>query len=132
MFHRARTFIATLVAFSAVIALATISFVVGSASAAPTTLTVNAIADTYVSKHDPDSNYGSKSSIWVSQNSYLALLRFQVSLPDGASVTSVSLRVYSNSTASGSLVVNQSSNAWDEMTVTYSNRPTSESTELGH
>ncbi|MEA5457097.1 alkaline phosphatase family protein [Sinomonas sp. JGH33] len=131
MFPHARTFIAPVIALVTGAAFAVVGFASASASAESTTLIANAIADTYVSKHDPNGNFGSDASMSVSQNSYQVLMRFQLSLPDGASVTSVSLRVYSNNSVSGSLEVQSSGNDWDEATVTYADQPPSQSIELG-
>ncbi|WP_426997784.1 alkaline phosphatase family protein [Pseudarthrobacter sp. N5] len=100
------------------------------AVAASTTLTLNAVADTYVSKHSPDSNYGLATSLSVSHNSYHVLLGFDVSLPTGSSITDVSLRVYSTSAVNSSLIVHPSSNDWGETTVTYANQPDWQAAEL--
>ena len=110
--------------------LVVFGFVPMRAVAAPTTLTLRSVADTFVSTPSPNSNYGAATSLSVSQNSYHVLLRFDVSLPVGSTITDVTLKVYSNSAVSGSLVVHPSSEGWEELMVTSANQPAWQSVEL--
>lgn len=116
-------------------ALATVFLIVlglaPTLSAASTeTASFNAVADTYVSKSASKSNYGASSSLSVSESAYHALLRFDVVLPAGSTVSAVSLKVFSTSAVNSSLVVHPSGNAWEEMTVTYANQPGWQAAEL--
>ena len=122
----------TLWAFLVVGVLAATVWLGGStvAFAAPTTLTINAAADTYVYSSSPTKNYGRATSLAVSQNSYHVLVRFTVDLPAGSLVSTASLRLYSNSSVSASLIVHPSSDSWQETTVTSGNQPAWQSVEL--
>lgn len=128
MLNRIRTLGALLV----VAVLGATAWLSGStmAVAAPTTLTVNAAADTYVNSAFPNKNYGRATSLAVSQNSYRVLVRFNVALPAGSLVSGVSLRIYSNSSVSASLIVHPSSDNWQETKVTSANQPAWQATEL--
>ncbi|MHC6594066.1 CBM96 family carbohydrate-binding protein, partial [Arthrobacter sp. C152] len=101
-----------------------------SAVAVSNTLTLAAVADTYISTASPDSNYGAATTLAVSGAQYHVLLRFNVSIPTGATVTGVNLRVYSKRTANSSLVIHPAETMWDESTVTYATRPTWHPEEL--
>lgn len=129
MLRRFRLLLASL------LALATIGVFVlfGSlprTAAAPATVTLSAVADTYVSTATPGGNYGTATVLTVSQNTYHVLLRFDVALPAGSSITAASLRIYSKTSVNGSLLVHPASNAWSETTVTSANQPAWQPTEL--
>ena len=126
------TRIRTLGALLVVAMLGATAWLSGStvAFAAPTTLTINASADTYVYSALPNKNYGRATSLAISQNSYHVLVRFNVALPAGSTVSSASLRMYSNSSVSASLIVHPSSNTWQETTVTSANQPAWQASEL--
>lgn len=133
MITESRTFVASFLATVTVGAF--VLFGTGIAGntravAAPTTLTLNAVADTYVSTSSPNQNFGSATSLAISKNSHHVLLRFDVSVPDGSSITNVGLRVYSKSSVNANLIVHPSSNAWAETTVTAANRPVWQAAEL--
>ena len=85
-----------------------------TATAASSTVTVNAVADAYVSSSSPTSNFGASDPLQVSQNTYHVLLRFDLSLPAGSTITSATLRVYSNSSLSANLIVHPSTTTWVE------------------
>ncbi len=87
-------------------------------------------ADAYVNSSYPSTNYGTSTQLRVDDspivNSYV---RFTVSGLNGASITSVQLRLYANS--SGSAGINAlavADNTWGETTITYSNAPAMGST----
>ncbi|MEW1887063.1 DNRLRE domain-containing protein, partial [Pseudarthrobacter oxydans] len=131
MLRNFRLSIATLLALAVLGALAVVNSASWMADAAPTTITLNAAADTYVSTSAPNSNYGSATSLSVSESSYRVLLRFDVSLPAGSNITSVSLRLYSNTSVNGRLIVHPSSNDWVETAVTAASQPPWQTAELG-
>ena len=126
------TRIRTLGAFLVVAMLGAVVWLSGStvAFAAPTTVTINAAADTYVSTSSPTKNYGRATSLAISQNSYHVLVRFNIALPAGSVVSGVSLRMHSNSSVSASLIVHPSSSNWQETTVTSANQPAWQASEL--
>ena len=133
MTTESQTFVASLIATATVGAFVLLGTgITGNtkAVAAPTTLTLNAVADTYVSTSSPNQNFGSATSLAINKNSSHVLLRFDVSVPDGSSITKVGLRVYSKSSVNANLIVHPSSNAWAETTVTAANRPTWQAAEL--
>jgi 3-phytase len=101
-----------------------------TAVAASTTVTLTAVADTYVSTASPNSNFGRAKTLAVSDSTFRALLRFNVSLPAGSSVTNITLRLYSNTSVSGSLIVHPASDSWTETTVTANNQPAWQTAEL--
>ncbi|MDZ4093019.1 MAG: phytase [Arthrobacter sp.] len=124
--------IRTMGAFLVVGVLGAAAWLSGStmAVAAPTTLTINAAADTYVNSAFPNKNYGRATSLAVSQDAHHVLVRFNVALPAGSIVSGVSLRMYSNSSVSASLIVHPSADTWQETRVTASNQPAWQATEL--
>ena len=126
------TRIRTLGAFLVVAMLGAVVWLSGStvAFAAPTTVTINAAADTYVSTSSPTKNYGRATSLAISQNSYHVLVRFNIALPAGSVVSGVSLRMHSNYSVSASLIVHPSSSNWQETTVTSANQPAWQASEL--
>ncbi|GAA1253586.1 phytase [Arthrobacter pascens] len=126
---RTRTSVAALLAL-AVVAVVALLGGPGTAVAAPTTVILNAAADTYLSTSSPNSNFGSATSLTVSQNSNRVLVRFNVSLPEGSSITNVVLRVYSRISKNGNLIVHPASNDWGETTVTSANQPPWQDMEL--
>ncbi len=91
---------------------------------APTAVTLNPVADAYVSQSSPKTNYGTASTLRVDgspvQRSYL---RFNVQSISGA-VTQATLRIYANSSqGTGYTVSRVASNTWGESTITYNNAP---------
>ena len=130
MLSHFRLFLAPLLALATLGAFALLSDVPRPAVAAPTTVTLNPVADTYVSTASPNSNFGRATSLAVSQNTYRVLLRFNVSLPAGSSITNVSFRIYSRTSLNARLIVHPASNAWEETTVTSANQPAWQTAEL--
>lgn len=112
-----------------------------TASATPTstptpgttgTLTLDATADTYVATDAVNTNYGASPNLNVSLNTYHTLMRFNVAaLPAGAQISSAVLRGYSTTAAPGSFVVHPASDSWAETSVTSSNQPGWDATEIG-
>ncbi|MBA4101217.1 MAG: hypothetical protein C0488_03120, partial [Arthrobacter sp.] len=125
-----RILAAATVALAAVGAFTLINVFGSTAVAAPTTVTLNAAADTYLSTASPDSNFGRAKTLAVSDATYRALLRFNVSLPSGSTVTNITLRLYSNTSVSGNLIVHPASNLWSETTVTANTHLDWQTTEL--
>ena len=128
--NKFRIFLASLVVLTTIGAFALFRDVSTAAVAAPTTVTSNAVADTYVSTASPNSNFGRATSLTVSANTYRVLLRFNVSVPAGSTVTGVVLRVHSRTSASGNLIIHPASNDWVETTVTSANQPAWQTAEL--
>ena len=81
-------------------------------------------ADTYVTRANPATNYGSGPILAV-QDGTTTYLQFDLSaLPEGASIRKATLRLYVNSVlAAGSFDVYQVNDNWSENTLNYSNAP---------
>lgn len=97
----------------------------GASLAEAATTTVIADADAHVSAAQPDANFGSSPTLKVDgvpiTRSYL---RFQISLPPGAVVTRVTLRLYLNSSSPGGYrVALATPKTWSEGVITYNNAP---------
>src|SRR3954469_4433078 len=84
------------------------------ASAASTTSTMAATADTYLDAAATSTNYGRASTLRFSQTSSRVLLKFHLGLPVGSRITSVKLRIYSNTTVNGNVVVHPASSQWEK------------------
>jgi hypothetical protein len=130
MFRHLRLFLASLLALATIGAFALLSVGPRAAALSPTTVTLNAVADSYVSTASPNSNFGAATSLAVSQGKYHALMQFDVSLPAGSSITSASLRLDATKSVNASVIVHPASNAWTETTVTYANQPAWQTSEL--
>ncbi|MFJ6313028.1 phytase [Pseudarthrobacter oxydans] len=130
MLRLIRILAASLVALATVAAFSLLNVFGTTAVAAPTTVTLTAAADSYVSTASPNSNFGRAKTLTVSDSTYRALLRFNVTLPSGSTVTNITLRLYSNTSVSGSFIVHPASNSWSETTVTAANQPVWQTTEL--
>ncbi|MBD1538870.1 phytase [Arthrobacter sp. S13_S34] len=130
MLRLIRILAASLVALATVAAFSLLNVFGTTAVAAPTTVTLTAAADSYVSTASPNSNFGRAKTLTVSDSTYRALLRFNVTLPSGSTVTNITLRLYSNTSVSGSFIVHPASNSWSETTVTAANQPAWQTTEL--
>jgi hypothetical protein len=94
-------------------------------TAQSTVFTFKPVADAYVIKSSPDTNYGTSSSLRVdSSPTTRSYLRFTVAGLNGSSVQSATLRVYANSSnSSGYSVGEVSDNSWAENKITYNNSP---------
>jgi len=94
-----------------------------STSTNPQTITLNAVADSYVSDSSPDSNYGISTTLRTDnspiQRSYL---RFNVPTLSG-NVISATLRIYANSAVSIGYTVHTTTTAWGETDITFNNAP---------
>ena len=125
-----RIIAALMVAIATLVAFTLLTMAGRTAVAASTTVTLTAVADTYISTASPNSNFGRAKTLAVSDSTLRALLRFNVTLPAGSSVTNITLRLYSNTSVSGSLVVHPASDSWSETTVTANNQPAWQTAEL--
>jgi hypothetical protein len=96
-----------------------------SAHAEVSTAIVTASADAYVSADNPDTNYGSATSLEVAGSpAKRPYLRFDVSVPDGAVVTRTELRLFFNAASSSGYEVHTApNNAWSEGSITFANAP---------
>lgn len=96
-----------------------------AARAQGTTLTFTPVADAYVIQTYANSNYGSNIALRVDNSPYThSYLRFEVHGLNGASIQSVKLRMYANSSnGTGYTVKKVSSNTWLESSITYANAP---------
>jgi parallel beta-helix repeat protein len=87
-------------------------------------LTLTAVADSYVNESNPGGNYGTSTSLRTDnspiQRTYL---RFQVPTLSGG-VISATLRVYANSNNNTGYTVHETSGGWGETTISFSNAPT--------
>jgi hypothetical protein len=91
------------------------------------TVTADATADTYTRASADTSNFGTRARWSVDgQTSGLryGFLRFEVSVPTGETVTSATLRAYSESASSATGVdVHTTSGGWTETGLTWDNQP---------
>jgi len=86
-------------------------------------LTFTAEADAYVAQGKPDTNYGTATATRVdSSPREEAYMRFTVSGVAGT-VSSATLRVFSTNGTYNLPLVHATSNAWDETSITWNNRP---------
>src|SRR5512135_2452355 len=98
---------------------------------ADTSLVLTSTADTYVDSSLPANNFGTANPLLTSASVRRALLTFNTTLPAGSTVTSVSLRVFSQATASsGGYEVHPELSTWAESTVTWNTQPAWNSTFL--
>lgn len=99
-------------------------FVVGS-SASAATQTFAPIADTEINADRPTINFGKSSGIGVDASpERIGLLRFDITVPAGESVTRATLRLFSASQHATSYYVHPVvSTTWGETTTTYANAP---------
>ena len=83
------------------------------------------VADAYVVKSSPASNYGSSSSLLADASPVTrSYVRFVVSGLSGTTVQSVVLRFYTNSTNSTGFSISAlANNTWIESKITYNNAP---------
>lgn len=96
-----------------------------------TTENIIPVADSFVSSADPNSNYGGDSYIEVSRstNSFvgtqLGYLKFSIG-DLGGDILSAKLKLYTSLVSeTHSVGIHQvSSSSWDELSITYNNRPT--------
>ncbi|MBT2530956.1 DNRLRE domain-containing protein [Arthrobacter sp. ISL-48] len=130
MFRHLRLFLASLLALATIGAFAFLSGGPRVAALSPTSVTLNAVADSYLSAASPNSNFGAATSLAVSHSKYRALMRFDVSLPAGSIITSASLRLYATTSVNASAIVHPASSAWTETTLTYANQPPWQTSEL--
>lgn len=95
------------------------------ASAAAGSVSSIAVEDTFVTKSAPTTSRGSAASLRISGDpEKFALLKFNVSVPEGATVTSAVLTLTGTGTQpSQSVDIHTVGNTWNEAT-TYSTRPT--------
>ena len=112
------------------LALLAVPLSLSSASAATTTVSLDASADTYLSTDSPDRNFGSAKSLTISQNSERVLLRFNLTFPTGATIQSATLQTYSEVPDKAHFIVHACTGSWEEGSVTYGTQPACDSTVL--
>jgi len=98
----------------------------GRANATAFTATFTAVEDTFVRETNPDRNYGRHSKLQVdeSPNIKRTLIRFSVTgFPEGATVTSATLRLFVVNHSRTGGTVHTVEAAWSEATTTWSNAP---------
>jgi hypothetical protein len=103
-------------------------------------VTLNPTDDTYTDSYNPDSNYGGQSTLKVSKYEYfdeiseeIVWLKFNLSdVPDGAVVDVATLQLYSGYVSETFNVYAHScsDNSWTELTLTYANMPTFNTTSM--
>ena len=101
---------------------------------------VNPVDDTYIESWSPNSNFGGQGSLEISNYEHygetrqrIIWLKFNLSeVPDGAVVDVAILELYSNSVPETYNVYAHScfDNSWTELTLTYSNMPTFNLTQM--
>lgn len=86
-------------------------------------VTVNPSGDTYVAASAPTTNFGNANPIQVSNSNNTGFLKFDTSgIPSGATVNSVTLRLFSTAAlASGGTEFHPLQDTWNEGTATYAN-----------
>jgi hypothetical protein len=112
------------------LALLAVPLSLSSASAATTTVSLDASADTYLSTDSPDRNFGSAKSLTISQNSERVLLRFNLTFPTGATIQSATLQTYSEVQDKAHFIVHLCTGSWEEGSVTHGTQPACDSTAL--
>ena len=92
---------------------------------ATTQVTFTATADAYVTQSNPDTNYGTKTSLLIdSSPTTRSYLRFIVSGLNGSAIQSAKLRIYANSANSAGYSISAvSDNTWAETSITFNNSP---------
>ncbi len=100
-----------------------------TAQQATNTFTFNPVADAYVLQSKPNTNFGTSLSLRADSSPITrSYLRFVVGGLNGATVDSVKLRLYANSSSTAGFAVNAlANNTWAETTITYTNAPAPES-----
>jgi hypothetical protein len=94
---------------------------------AQTTIRIQPAGDAYVSSGASGTNHGGATTLRADTvPTEVSYLKFNVSLPTGATVTAARLHLYTTTTqsASGVFVHTVANTGWSESTLTYSNRPT--------
>jgi hypothetical protein len=93
-----------------------------------TKVTLNSVADCYVNFSSPEENYGEANSVWLRYANCCAYIMFDLSsIPQDATIISAQLQLYL--TGIGGYVGNVdarycSDNSWDELVITWNNKPT--------
>jgi hypothetical protein len=105
------------------------------AAAMAETRTFTATADAPVASAWPSVNYGAHNRLLVnlkgsSSATRESYVKFNVSLPAGATVTGARLRLYATAPQSSGTSLWRAGNAWTETGLTWANRPTPTSGEL--
>jgi len=95
---------------------------------APGTVTLGAVADSWVLQSSPMSNYGNDSVVKVDTKAGAnarALFRFELTaVPAGCRVVDARLRLYASSWKAGrTMEVMRADSAWNEAAVTWANQP---------
>ena len=103
-------------------------------------VTLNPTDDTYTDSYNPNSNYGGQSTLKVSRYEYfdeipeeIVWLKFNLSdVPDGAVVDIATLELHCSFALETYNVYAHScsDNSWNELTLTYSNMPSYNSTSM--
>jgi hypothetical protein len=110
-------------------------FLMLPASAMAETRTFTATADAPAASAWPSVNYGTNSRLLVnvqgtSSATRESYVRFNVSLPEGATVTGARVRLYATALQSSGTSLWRAGNAWTETGLSWSNRPAATSGEL--
>jgi hypothetical protein len=116
-----------------VVAVAAVAFLMlGDRQARADTSTLPAAADSYVYSGATGANYGAEVVFRQSASTYRGLITFDTSgIPAGATVNSVSLRLYYlSSPGSGGTAVRPEPGSWIERSVTWATQPAWSSTVL--
>jgi hypothetical protein len=102
---------------------ATATSTIGTSLPPSGTLSLNPLADTYISSDAPSENSGDSPFLRTDGSPTIySYLRFEVpALP--APIISASLRVYATSSNSPGYTVQSASNAWEELTLSFDNAP---------
>ena len=90
-----------------------------------TSITYRAVADAYVNKASPGTNYGASTVLRVDNSPVNhGYLRFDVTGLDNVNNTKATLKIFANSSQDSGLVVTRLSNdTWNEDTINYRNAP---------
>ncbi len=123
-FHRLAA-ILLLPALLAVTTAAAFAASQGNTAQAGQAFTFTPVADAYVTKSQPSSNFGKATTLRADASPILrSYLRFTVAGLNGATVQSARLRVYvTSANTTGFSVRTVSSNTWSETGITYRNAP---------
>jgi hypothetical protein len=104
--------------------LAGVDLAVDVGTAQASTITVNAVADSYIDSSNAGTNFGAVS--WLTADASptkYGYYKFNVSIPVGETITRVDFKCWAGSSNSSGLGLWTTSSTWSESTVTWNNAP---------
>jgi hypothetical protein len=105
-------------------ALTGVDLAVDAGAAHASTLTVNAVEDSYIDSSNPATNFG--TAVWLTADNSPAkygYYKFNVTVPAGETITHVDFKCWAGSNNNQGLGLWTTSSTWSESTVTWNNAP---------